>query len=297
MKKILEFIYKKNPLQKKSIQKFLDKQDSLYWQRTNQFADKMISFLEKQGLTIEYVADSYLAMCKNMLIEQIKFKKTGKYTCQNASVAHADIYSSEKEMSSYMYGLSLSQFLWPNHYAMYDFFIRESKELTGVNSYLEIGPGHGLYLVEAIMDFSNAKFLAIDISPISKRISESIVKHFTGSSKCEFQIKDAYDLEGGKFDYIVMGEVLEHLGNPKSLLKKINRLLNDNGRLFVTTCANCPAIDHVYLYDSVEHIRQEIRESGFAIIADLPLAVGDYAESEWDEQRIEINYAAMLKRV
>jgi len=253
--------------------------------------------MDIQGLSIEYVADSYLAMCKSMIVEQIKFKKTGKYRCENASVAYANTYSSEKEMASYMYGLALSYFLWPNHYLMYDFFISESKKLQDIDAYLEIGPGHGLFLVESVKRFPHAKFEAIDISPISKSISEAIVKHFTGTDKCRFQLLDVNHLKSGKCDYIVMNEVLEHLDDPCSVLVKLRSLLSERGRLFITTCANCPAVDHVYQYHSVEHMRTEIREAGFETVSDLPLPVEDVPESQWAELNIEVNYAAMLKSV
>lgn len=293
----IDTICEKHSLQKKALKLFLKRQDRVFWERAEDFAREMLGLIDIQGLSIEYVADSYLVMCKSMIIEQIKFKKTGKYPCENASVAYANTYSSEKEMASYMYGLALSYFLWPNHYLMYDFFISESKKLQDINTYLEIGPGHGLFLVESIKNFPHAKFEAIDISPISKNISETIVKHFTRTVKCKFQILDVNHLESGKYDYIVMCEVLEHLDDPVSILIKLKSLLSEQGRLFITTCANCPAVDHVYQYHNVEHIRTEIREAGFKIVSELPLPVGDFPESQWAEQNIEVNYAAMLKSV
>jgi len=294
--RFISIIEQKNSLQKKAVHLFLDTCDNLYWKRAEQFAEKLSSLLEKENLSKEYTVDSYLKMCRNMLIEQVKFKKTGRYSLQNAAQAEAKIYLSEQEMASYMYGLALSCFLWPNHYAMYDFFISESKKLSDINFYLEIGPGHGLYLVESIKNFPRAKFEAIDISPISKRISEAIVTHFTGKSECEFRIQDVNCIETGKYDYIVMCEVLEHLDDPLSTLINLRSLLSEEGRFFLTTCANCPAIDHVYLYDSIDHIRNEIKNAGFYIITDLPLAVSDFPENEWQKERVEVNYAAMVRK-
>lgn len=291
----VSLIYQKNPLQKKALQSFFRNCNDVFFKRAQWFAERILTFLKSQNLQIDYVVDVYLEMCRNMLIEQIKFKKTGKYSCQSSAQAHTDLYLSEAKMASYMYGLSLSQFLWPNHYLMYDFFIQESRKIPNIRSYLEIGPGHGLYLIKSILNFPQARFTAIDISPISNRISEMLVKHFTGYSFCDFQVQDVQDFEGGNFNYIVMCEVLEHLDDPLPILERIHGMLANEGRLFITTCANCPAIDHVYLYDSVAHIRQQLKRSGYEILADMPLAVGDYDEHEWEEKKVEINYAAMLK--
>lgn len=294
--KFVETVCERSPLQKKAVKSFLRSTDDMFWQRAEYFSQRMLSVMKRQHIEIDYVVDAYLKMCTDILKEQIKFKRTGKYSCGSAEQANLSVYSSEKEMQSYMYGLALSQFLWPNHYGMYDFFIGESKKLPQVKSYLEVGPGHGLYLVESIRNFPEASFLAVDISPISTKISEAIVRGFVGSGKCTFEVKDVNHVDHGKYDYVVMCEVLEHLDDPKSAMIRIHDLLTEQGHLFITTCANCPAIDHVYLFRSVDEIRREIQEAGFHIVSDLPLPVDELPESEWAEQQAEINYAAMLKR-
>jgi 2-polyprenyl-3-methyl-5-hydroxy-6-metoxy-1,4-benzoquinol methylase len=289
-------INEKSPLQRKALDSFLGKMDDLFWQRADEFAGKMSGLCIRNSISFEYIVNAYLKMCNDMLTEQIKFRKSGSYSIASAKDANDKVYSSEIEMSSYMYGLALSQFLWPNHYAMYDFFIRQSRKLKGIKTYLEIGPGHGLYLVEALKLFSKAEFLAIDISHISKKISQSIVEHYMPDVKCKFFISDVHDIKGERFDYIVMCEVLEHLDRPLEVLRKIKELLSDNGRLFITTCANCPAIDHVYLYRCIDHIREDIDSAGFRIVEDLPLPVNKTIERDWHGMNIESNYAAMLRK-
>jgi len=290
----LNLIFKKSPLQKKSLNKWFPLKDELFYERAESFAQKMNGFLEQQEINAEYVVDAYLKMCQDMLTEQIKFKKTSQYSKKLAEEALADVYRSEKAMTSYMFGLALSQFLWPNHYGMFDFFMTESGKLSGISKYLEIGPGHGLYLVESTKKFPNAKFNALDISPVSCKISEKILGHFNPDVQCEFKVQDVNDFEGGVFDYVVMCEVLEHLDCPVKILKKIKNLLHEKGHFFMTTCANCPAIDHVYHYVSVEHIRDEISDSGFRILSELALAVEPHPKEEWEKRKTEVNYAAML---
>ncbi len=292
--KFTNLIIEKNPLQKKMLDNFFQTRDDVFWSRAETFAATMVNYLKSQDISIEYIVNGYLRMCKDMMKEQFKFKKSGSYSVKTSKEAYEKIYSSEEAMASYMYGLALSYFLWLNHYSMYDFFISESQKLEDVKSYLEVGPGHGLFLVDSILNFPDATFEAIDISPTSTRIAEKIVKYFAPNSKCKFQVLDVNHIQSGNFDYIVMCEVLEHLDNPLSLMKKVHGLLNRNGRCFITTCANAPAIDHVYLYDSVNHIRREIEEAGLEILADLSLPVGDYPEEVWKEEKTEVNYAAML---
>jgi len=287
-------IFEKSSFQKKYILSHLSKTNAAFWDRAEKFSHGFIELIGEKELSLGTCADAYLKMCEDMLKAQIKFRRSGKYTCESAAQAEALVYSSEKEMTSYMLGVALSQFLWPNHYAMYEFFINETKKLESIKSYLEIGPGHGLYLVEAMRNLPRASFRAIDISPISKRISESIVGRFADGADCTFEVKDVNELEDGCYDYIAMGEVLEHLDDPKPVLASIKERLNDNGHFFLSTCANCPAVDHVYHFKNVEEIRQEIHDSGFRITAETALPVYDMPEEQWAEQLAEINYAAML---
>lgn len=294
--RFVKSVFLKSPMQKRYLAHHFAKRDAAFFRRAEKFAIGFVSYLEEIGLTIDQAVDAYLEVCTDMVANQMSFKKTQKYSCPSAKEAEAAVYSSNKKMTNYMIGLILSQFWWPNHYAMYDFFIEQSRKLKNIKSILEIGPGHGLYLAESISFFAKAQVDAIDISPTSKRLSEALVFHFTGSTRCKVQVKGINDLDHGQCDYIVMGEVLEHLDDPKAALRKIYNLLNEGGYFFLTTCANAPAIDHVYLYESVEHIHRHIHENGFTILSELVLPVEDVPADQWVEKKVEVNYAAMLKK-
>lgn len=78
-------------------------------------------------------------------------------------------------------------------------------------------------------------------------------------------------------------------------MNKSYRLLENHGHLFITTCTNSLAVDHVYLYESVEQIRNHINQARFRIISDLQLFV-DKNRKEIENDKPEINYAAMLEK-
>ncbi len=118
---ILEQIYLKSPLQKKKLQKHLSTQDEFFFESAEVFVKEYSSYLESQNIPFEYAVDAYLKMCKDMIKSQIFFMKTGKYPMESAEQAYEQIYNDEKEMTSYMIGLALSQFLWSTHFQMYQF--------------------------------------------------------------------------------------------------------------------------------------------------------------------------------
>ncbi len=298
---ILQLVYKKSPLQKKKLENYLASCDESFFNAAEKFAIDYIGYLESQNISVEYAVDAYLAMCGNMLKSQIYFMKTGKYPIDQQHKAFEDVYNNEKEMKSYMVGLAISQFLWSTHYEMFSFFKDTFKENDDViSSYLEIGPGHGLYLREAIKYLNNdVKIVAVDISQVSIKMTQSMMAYFYGDhfSKITYHNIDMLDLAlSDKYDFITMGEVLEHVNCPDKLLYKLKKLLTSEGKAFISTCVNAPAIDHVYHFKSIDEIRNMINSCGLLIKDEKVLPVENLPIKEIEEKQITINHCAILGR-
>jgi len=199
-----------------------------------------------------------------------------------------------------MIGLALSQYLWSTHYEMFNHLKSEvKKNKNKINSYLEIGPGHGLFLKNAIDILNNnVKMTAIDISPVSLDISKSIINHFYPNKEVSFINEDMLNLDlDSAYDFIVMGEVIEHVEKPDLLLKKIAKLLANKGKAFISTCVNCPAIDHVYHFRTVDEIRDMFSSCGLSIVSEKVLPVENMPMSEIVDKKITINYSAIAERI
>jgi 2-polyprenyl-3-methyl-5-hydroxy-6-metoxy-1,4-benzoquinol methylase len=296
---VVNSIYKKAPLQKKKIENFLDKQDDIFFQEFEDFLSEYVQYLNKNDMTIEYCVDAYLKMVNNMFKSHVKFMRTGQYPTENAEDAFNEVYSNEKEMLSYMIGLALSQYLWSTHYEMFGHLkLSLAENKNNINKYLEIGPGHGLFLKNAIDILNkNTEMTAVDISQTSLNVSKSIITHFYPWKNLSFINKDMLDLNmDSEFDFIVMGEVIEHVEDPELLLIKISKLLSKNGRAFLSTCVNCPAIDHVYHFHTVDEIRSMFKNCGLIIDTENILPVEDAPMAEIINQKITINYSAIVKK-
>ena len=183
---------------------------------------------------------------------------------------------------------------------MYSFFIKKINNFKGnVNNYLEIGCGHGLFLLEAIKKFKkNVNFEIVDISKTSIHISKSLINFLVNEKlKINYLLNDIYKVNfKKKFEFITMGEVLEHVDKPFPLLKKINGLISETGEMFMSTCVDCPWIDHVYHFKSVKEIEDMVGDSGFKIIDKLILPVEDKPMEEIIKNKITINYCALLQK-
>jgi len=293
---------KKSPLQKKKLEKYLSGKDAIFFEQAEDFSKEYIRYLESQDIDIEYAVEAYQKLCSDMMKCQIFFMKTGKYSMisSDADEANKNIYENEAVMKLYMIGLALSQFLWSTHYDMYTFLVKDIKQHSGdIKSYLEIGPGHGLFLNRAIEAISpESTITAVDISSTSIAITKSIINYLKPESKnVIYHTTDMLKLDlDKKYDYITMGEVLEHVNFPETLLAKLKDLLNDGGRAFVSTCVNCPAIDHVYHFKTVDEIREIFGKSGLTIIEERVLPVEDLPFEEIMERKITVNYCAILQK-
>jgi 2-polyprenyl-3-methyl-5-hydroxy-6-metoxy-1,4-benzoquinol methylase len=291
----------KSPLQKKKLEKFLSTRDVFYFEEAEDFSKQYISYLDSENIPIEYAVKAYQKLCNDMMKCQIFFMKTGKYPTLSSEEADKNIYSNEAVMKLYMVGLALSQFFWVSHYEIYTFLIYNIKKYSqNIKSYLEIGPGHGLFLNKAIEIIgSNAKLTAVDISETSMNITRSIIKYFKPENKnISYHTIDMLKLTlDEQYDFITMGEVLEHVNFPETLLLKLKDLLNKNGRAFISTCVNCPAIDHVYHFKTVDEIRDMLHTCGLIIEQEKVVPVENLSLEEIIKRKITINYCAILKKI
>ncbi len=295
---IIEYIYSKAPFQKKRLEKFFSKKEAGFFIEAEEFAQMYIGYLESQKICLEAAVDSYLKLCNDVFIAQLKFAKTGCYPAMSMQDIHKKIYNDSDEMKSYMIGVAISQFLWPTHYEIFHFFQSYlQKNNEHIKSYLEIGPGHGLFLTKALKYLDKeTNITAVDISQISINITKSIIEYLYSNRK-SIKIYNAdmlkMDLEY-IYDFIVMGEVIEHVNFPKNLLIKLEKLLSPKGEVFISTCVNCPANDHVYHFKTVDEIRHLFQESNLKIKEELVLPVEDLSLQEILDKKITINYCAVL---
>jgi len=293
----LDIIFSKSALQKKRITTHLKTTDELFWERAERFAEGFLGYLMEIGTTPEGAVDAYLRLCNSMLVEKTHFARTGKYRYQSAQKVDEQVYSNPDVMSYHMQGLALSQFLWPNHYSMYARFQREMAEYGHkVRKYLEIGAGHGLFLSESLQAAPNASFTVVDISKVSIDMASRMIRHLSSySGPVQFRLQDVMTFDSSStFDFITMGELIEHVDDPGELLRKVYRLLKPEGRAYITTCCNCPSIDHVYLFESVEQIRCLLGQAEFHLVSELVLPVeGAFTVAEGCGC-LEMNYAAVV---
>jgi 2-polyprenyl-3-methyl-5-hydroxy-6-metoxy-1,4-benzoquinol methylase len=292
---IVQQIEIKNPLHAKKLKRSVKKMDSVFFERSEKFLTTYQILLAKEEKTIDYSIDCYLRMISDFNFEAINFLETGSYSSSSFEEVNQRVYGQPEIMGYYMHGLLLSQFLFFHHYEVLLFFNEViNKEHNLINRYLEIGGGHGLYISEAIETIGGrAHYDMVDISESSLELAQKLVKH----SEVQYIHKDVFNFEPiEKYDFITMGEVLEHVEDPISLLKRIGDFLNENGKLFITTPTNAPAIDHIYLFKNAKEIRDLINEAGFVIETEFCIFSEDLAPEVAEKFNISMLFAGVLTK-
>jgi len=124
-----------------------------------------------------------------------------------------------------------------------------------------------------------------------------LAKSFVNDDRINYNLKDVFDFNNGeKYDFITLGEVLEHMEEPLRLLLKLNDLLSDGGTLFFTTPTNAPAIDHIYLFNNTDEIRVLIKTAGFRIESERSFLSEDVSAEKAEKYKIAVLYGAFLKK-
>jgi 2-polyprenyl-3-methyl-5-hydroxy-6-metoxy-1,4-benzoquinol methylase len=221
------------------------------------------------GPRLPDICDNYDFICRIVRQEEIFFRRHGRYRLSSFADANRLVYADAEYMGKYMDGLLLTQIYWSNHSASYQFYknVFLGKAPTGYD-YLEIGPGHGLLLHQAISDVRSGSVTGWDLSQASIDRTREALKMLGARGKSpSLLLQDLYaaDDQGARFDCVTFSEVLEHLEDPKGALVKLRSLLKPTGRLFVNVPINSPAPDHLYLLESPEEAVAAVEAAGFEI--------------------------------
>lgn len=264
IEKFLDAVREKDILQHKYLETSLS---CLEVEDKATFCKIITYFLCIDGYDIEKLAEAYLMMVNDVRSETKYFLENGKYRNSTYEEVKSNVYFNDNYMEQYMLGLVLSDYIWQNHLLITKWLKNQFIQIDTKGKYLEIGPGFGLYFLLAIENTNFTEYRAVDLSPKSVEEARKFVEYFCrGKKNWSIVCEDFFSYKGNeKFDCIVMGEVLEHVENPERMLRKIHSLLNVGGISYISTVINAPAIDHIYLFSSVEDVLRITEKSGFVV--------------------------------
>jgi len=256
--------------------------------------------LENIGPELPGYVQDYRWMCERFLEEEIHFQREGNYRLSTFADAYREVYSDLDYMGKYMRGLLISQILWDPHARAIDIFRTEFLPLLAVDAnYLEIGPGHGLFLYFASQSERIARLEAWDVSKASIAETRDALARLGVTREIEIVEQDVMEAPSRRdeFDGAVISEVLEHLERPDLALRSLHAALKPGGRIFINVPINSPAPDHIYLWRSTDEITRFVEDQGFEIEAAHFLPVTGYSLARAIKTNVSITCVFIARRV
>jgi 2-polyprenyl-3-methyl-5-hydroxy-6-metoxy-1,4-benzoquinol methylase len=266
-----------------------------YLESAARYFSRYDSALRADGKSIDFAIDCYLKLSADMTDERTNFMRTGKYANSSYKEVEQRVYGNAAIMEYHMHGLALAQYLWPDQYERIEFFRKNLPALSvSCLNYLEVGGGHGLYALTALEFLpERTRIDLLDISASSIQLAQQII----GQSRISYILKDIFEFEPQHlYDFITAGEILEHLEDPAAFLTKLSSLLAASGTIYLTTPVNAPMIDHIYLFNNVQEIRNLIASAGFKILLERIVPSRDLPEHLLVQHKLPIMYASFLGR-
>ena len=213
-------------------------------------------------------ASDYRWTCDQLRDEELFFHREGRYRLSTFKEAHAEVYSNEAYMSRYVNGLLLSQVLWYNHVATFEMFLdRVLDAQREPFDYLEIGPGHGLMTYFAAKAPATRSLQVWDVSQVSLRETRAALDTLGAPKPVSFVETDILRAEPpeGRFDLVVISEVLEHLETPDRALRFLRGAMTEEGRIFINVPLNSPSPDHIFLLSTPQEVEDLVTGAGFVV--------------------------------
>lgn len=297
----LEAVFQRIPSQRQSIRKAWNCQPDMPLE-LERFLDAYKPVFQFFSLDAHGLADIYCEMVGEMLHARLEFLRSGTYGKGSAAKIDQELYQNPAWMMKQLLGLALSHFTWRHHYQLLKFYREISGCIEHKEYNLEIGSGHGLY-TQALLanNVGWASFDILDISPTALQLTRQVLESIVPAEKMQnvsFCQNDVIHWESNKkYDFITMGEVLEHVEAPEVLLRALKKRLSKDGKVFITTCANSPSPDHVYHFQRIQEIRELIYEAGFSIVRELVAPSVDKPLAYMEENKLDVSYAAVLEEL
>ncbi len=214
-----------------------------------------------------YVSD-YRWMCEAFIAEEFNFRRNKTYRLKTFAEAEREVYARPEVMERYVRGILISQLVWEPHARAFDMFRNAFLGAAQAGSdYLEIGPGHGLFVYFAAHCRAIASIEAWDVSQSSIAETRNALARLGVTRDVRIELCDVVQAppRHEAFDLAVISEVLEHLEQPDLALRSLHAALRPGGRIFVNAPVNSPAPDHIYLWQSPDEFVSFFEQQGFDV--------------------------------
>lgn len=240
-----------------------------------------IDFLEFLKITFDNVSElkSSISGYKKFIFEamrlQERFNISGRYECSSYEEALISTYKNPSYMTDeYLPGLLISNFLWQHHVGQKNYFINQClSQMLHTHSdkvikFCDVGVGTGYYSYLTANFLETSLGTVYDISPTSILFAERLFrKHQLANKMLSKELDVMNERVNETYDLVICNEVLEHLEDPVQMVSALGQMVNPKGLIFLTAAINAANRDHIYLYEGIEDVREQVLKVGLKIVS------------------------------
>lgn len=236
-----------------------------------EFETDIATFFAADMDKLRLATQGYIRFVLDGMLLQKRFDKTGEYAAKTYEQAAAEVYQNEEYMHTlYLPGIYLSHFLWRHHFLQHLYFLEyfvPKVKAHGGTTYYDVGVGTGFYLREMLRRVPGLQGHGFDLSPSSLSYTDTMLQAFGQRRDCILSLQDILrEPPAVPASFLTNVEVLEHLEDPLAFLRGLRSLLEPGGLGMITAAVTAPNADHIYLYNSVDELVDQVKEAGFALI-------------------------------
>lgn len=204
--------------------------------------------------------DEHMTDCFYVMMDYYLRMLTNNYTllvCKEALLWNLSLYPSSMNLHKDDRDFKHLEARWKMHY--FNFFYNENlismidKDRNAVFNVLEIGCDCGATLLEIKNQYPNVQIYGSDINPNAVKLAALFADVITNDIESQ-----SLPWPEMFFDYIIFGDVLEHLHNPKSTLEYCKKYLKEDGSVI----ACIPNVMHISVMEQLLNGNFTYTESG-----------------------------------
>ena len=240
--------------------------------------ERLLSFSDRIGGN---PLNSIIEYTVHYLREQVSYLATGQYSNVDFNDVFESVYDNEEIMKAfYLEGLMLTHGFWKIHFLIHKYFKDQFIPQITAGAYgSEFGYGHGLYLTEILNAYPDVNTKSFDISKYSQEFAEKLLLTADiDPGRFDLQIADMrqrFPLDDESIEWAIFAEILEHIPDPAHALSEIARCAKDAAPIFITTVVDSNALDHIYMFENPNEVRNMIENAGITITAEMILKVAE----------------------
>lgn len=252
-------------------------------------------------LWIPEAVKAYVMLSMEFLLLQKKLEKSGHYLLSSEKEAYDKVYNNPEIFTEYyLDGLLLSEALWPNQFLLNRLFADNFlSQIQPGWQIVEAGVGSGYHLRQLLTRQPDIHYFGIDISSFAIRYCQQFAGGVLEPTQerervifSQENIATCNNVEASSADALVLGEILEHVEDPVAVLGQMRKIAKPKAKMFMTTVIFAANIDHIYLFEHADEIREMTAQTGWATMSELVLPI--YPTDNPDMSRRPMNYGAIL---